>query len=210
MSYSIGLFLTYLTYQTVFRILACCQKCQAILLSYCWIIIHWYINHIVFIHSSVDGHLGCFCILNIVNKAAISVGVYIFLKNTVFISFGYVLNSGVTGLCGRPAFNFLRNLHIVFHTMEPIYIPISSVWGFLFFFLMASLPELVLPCLLDDDHFDRCEVIIFHCSFDLHFPADVILCIFSCVRCPFWCPLLHNISLAVLLDFSLPQIVVRE
>ena len=82
--------------------------------------------------------------------------------------------------------------------------------GSFFFFLMASLPELVLPCLLDDDHFDRCEVIIFHCSFDLHFPADVILCIFSCVRCPFWCPLLHNISLAVLLDFSLPQIVVRE
>ena len=36
---------------------------------------------------------------------------------------------------------------------------------------MASLPELVVPCLLDNDHFDRCEVIIFHCSFDLHFPA---------------------------------------
>ena len=88
MSYSIGLSLTYLTYQTVFRILACCQKCQAILLSYCWIIIYWYINHIVFIHSSVDGHLGCFCILNIVNKAAVSVGVYIFLKNTVFIPLG--------------------------------------------------------------------------------------------------------------------------
>ena len=87
----------------------------------------WYINHIIFLHSSVDGHLGCFCILNIVNKAAISVGVYIFLKNTVFISFGYVLSSGVTGLYGRPTFNFLRNRHIVFHTIEPICIPISSV-----------------------------------------------------------------------------------
>ena len=37
----------------------------------------------------------------------------------------------------------------------------------------------------DDDHFDRCEVIVLHCRFDLHFPADVILCIFSCIRCPF-------------------------
>ena len=166
----------------MFRILACCQKCQAILLSYCWIIFHWYINHLIFIHSSVDGHLGCFCILNIVNKAAISVGVYIFLKNTVFNSFGYVLNSGVTGLYGRPAFNFLRNRHIVFHTIEPIYIPINTVWGFLFFFFFfcGILTRTCCPLSLDNDHFDRCEVIIFHCSFDLHFPAAAAKSLQSC------------------------------
>ena len=34
--------------------------------------------HIFFAHSSVDGHLGCFCILAIVNSAAVNIEFFFF------------------------------------------------------------------------------------------------------------------------------------
>ena len=33
--------------------------------------------HIFFIHLSVDGHLGCFCVLAVVNSAAVNIGVHV-------------------------------------------------------------------------------------------------------------------------------------
>ena len=58
-----------------------------------------YINHIFFIHSSVDGQLGCFHVLAIVNSAAMNIGVHVSFQIIVF--FGYMPRSGVAGSCGN-------------------------------------------------------------------------------------------------------------
>ena len=68
------------------------------------------------IHSSINGHLGCFYLLAIVNDAAITIGVQIFLGDPAFNSFGYISKSGTAGSYGNFIFNFLRNCYIIFHS----------------------------------------------------------------------------------------------
>ena len=48
-----------------------------------------------FIHSSVNGHLGCFYVLAIVSSAAKNNGIHV--SFSVFVSSGYMSTSGIAG-----------------------------------------------------------------------------------------------------------------
>jgi hypothetical protein len=66
------------------------------------------------VHSSVEGHLGCFQNMAIVNRAAKNRVVQVTLLYPSLHSFGYIPRSGIAGSYGRSSFSFLRQFHIVF------------------------------------------------------------------------------------------------
>ncbi|SFW04281.1 Protein of uncharacterised function (DUF3704) [Chlamydia abortus] len=64
--------------------------------------------HIFCIHSSVEGHLGSFQLLAIINKAAMNIVEHVsFLP--VGASSGYMPRRGIAGSSGSTMSNFLRN-----------------------------------------------------------------------------------------------------
>ena len=125
--------------------------------------------HIFCIHSSVEGHLGSFQLLAVINKAAMNIVECVSLLQ-VGTSSGYMPRRGIAGSSGSTMSNFLRNCQNDFQSgctslqshhqwrsapLSPY--PHQHLLSPEFFFYLS--------------HSDWCEVESQGC-FDFHFPDD--------------------------------------
>ena len=78
------------------------------------------IYHILFIHSSIDGHLDCFYLLAVVNNTAVNMGVQYLSKSLLWFLLSTIPGSEISGSGSNYMFNSLRNCHAIFHSSYTI------------------------------------------------------------------------------------------
>ena len=97
-----------------------------------------YMYHSFLIHSSADGHLGCFHVLAIINSAAMNIGVHVSLSDLV--SLVCMPKSGIVGSYGSSISRFLRDF------LDKISSLSHSIVFLYFFALIAEEGFLISPC----------------------------------------------------------------
>ena len=85
-----------------------------------------YIYHSFLIHSSADGHLGCFHVLAIINSAAMNIGVHVSLS--VLVSLVCIPRSEIAGSYGSSISSCLTEKYTQRKACV-LYVNKNLLWG---------------------------------------------------------------------------------
>ena len=94
--------------------------------------------HSFLIHSSADGHLGCFHVLAIINSAAVNIGIHVVSFSSDFLG----VYAPAVGLLGHMVVSFLvfQGISILSSKVAAsVYIPTNSARGFPFLHTLFSI-----------------------------------------------------------------------
>ena len=94
--------------------------------------------HIFLIYSSINGHLGCFYTLAIMNNAAVYTAVQLSLWDNDLIYFEYIRRSRIARSRSSSTFLFWETFMLFSIVAVSVYIPNNSVQGFLFLCILTS------------------------------------------------------------------------
>ena len=106
-----------------------------------------YMYHMFFIHSSIDRHLDCFCVLCIVNSTAVDIGVYI--SFWIMFFFFFLVYGWPLVLIIKCEFSKMR-------TKTVIHGKCFSLFGYSVFLL--SLEKCISNCSLHHNHLDSFKI----------------------------------------------------
>ena len=90
-----------------------------------------YLYHNFFNHSSVDGHLGCFRVLGLVNSAAVNIGIQV--SFSIMVSSGYMPSNVTAESYGNFVASFLRNLEPIIQSevsQNEKYCILTHIYGY--------------------------------------------------------------------------------
>ena len=99
----------------------------------------------------------------IVNSAMMNTGVHV--SFSTMVSSGYMPSSGIIGSHGGFTLSFLRNFHLVLHSVYQFTFPPTVQEGPLFSTLS---PAFIVYRFFDNGHSNQCKLIPY-CSFHLYF-----------------------------------------
>lgn len=93
----------------------------------------------MFVHLSIDGHLGSFHLLTIINNAAIIIHVQFLCRYMFLFLLGIYLEIQLLGRMVTFYWTTLETARLFFKTVALFYIPTINIWGFLFIHILADI-----------------------------------------------------------------------
>ena len=158
-----------------------------------------YIHHILFIHSSVDGHLVYCHVLATVNDAPMNIDVHVSFQISIFVFFEFISRSGIAGSYSSSNFSLLRNLYTLFpqwlHQSNSHQQCMTVPFSLCPHQYLVSIFFLIIAILTDVRWYLSVALICISLMI-------VMLSILSCSCWPPACPLWRNVHSVLLLSLS--------